>query len=241
MIVNRFKYLTLISTLIVTLYMVTAVVQNRIIAIGDFNVCAAIFVYPFSYVLSDICTEIYGYKTSRQIIWCSLLSWLVSGMFISLIISAPTPHFWSNYSKQFNTVMAPYFRTILSGIAAVIAGQFLNIYIIAKLKILMRGRYFWIRSVSSCFFGDAITTLLSISFIFAGRMPFSQIGEIIAAEFFLSIILQAIFAIPSTVIVHILKKSENIDVYDRHINFNPFKFSTKEEHENSKNENRQPA
>ena len=123
-------------------------------------------------------------------------------------------------------MMAPYFRTIMSGIAAVIAGQFLNIYLIAKLKIMTRGRFFWARSVSSCFFGDAITTILSIFFIFAGRMPYQEITQIIGLEFLISIVLQAIFALPVTFLVCFLKNSEKIDAYDVSLNFNPFKFTT---------------
>ncbi len=221
-----FKYLNLITTLVVTFYLVTAIIQNRLVSLHGFNVCAAIFVYPFSYLLCDISAEVYGYKVTRQILWCGLLSWLVSGVLIALTIKLPGPAFWSSYSQQFNVVMEPYFRTILSGIVAVIAGQFLNIYIISKFKILTRGRFFWVRSVSSCFMGDLITTVLSLSFIFLGRMPFDKIVELIVYELIISIVIQAVFAFPATFFVNLLKRSEGVDAYDYGINFNPFKFNS---------------
>jgi uncharacterized integral membrane protein (TIGR00697 family) len=222
----RYKYLTLISSIVVTLYIVTAVVQNRLVSIHGFDICAAIFVYPFSYLLCDISAEVYGYKITRQILWCSLLSWIISGLFIAFTIRLPTPIFWSSYSQEFNVVMSPYLRTIMSGIVAVVAGQFINIYTISKFKILTRGRFFWMRSVSSCLTGDLITTVLSLSFIFLGRMPFHEITQLIVYELTISIVIQAIFAIPATLIVNFLKKSENADAFDYNVNFNPFKFST---------------
>lgn len=218
------KYLTLITTLIITLYIVTAVVQNRVVSLYGLNVCAAIFVYPFSYLLCDITTEVYGYKITRQFIWCGLTSWVVSGILITSIAKLPTPEFWSNYSQQWNFVMDPYLRTVSSGIVAVIAGQFINIYMISKFKILTSGRLFWFRSVSCCFVGDLITTILALSFIFLGRMPLANIIEIILYEVGISIVLQALFAVPGTLLVRFLKNSENIDAYDYATNFNPFKF-----------------
>lgn len=223
------KYLTLITTLVVTFYIVTAVVQNRLVSIHGFNVCAAIFVYPFSYLFCDITTEVYGYKVTRQLLWCGLLSWLISGFLIAGVIKLPTPGFWSTYSQQWDVVMSPYLRTVSSGIIAVIAGQFINIYMISKFKILTMGRYFWLRSVGSCFTGDLITTVLSLSFIFVGRMPFHNIMELIIYELSLSIAIQALFAIPGTLVVYFLKKSENIDTYDYSTNFNPFKFKVSED------------
>lgn len=225
----RFKYLTLITSIIVTVYLVTAVVQNRLVAIGDIDICAAMFVYPFSYLLFDICTEVYGYKITRQILWCCLLSWIFSGLLITMVIHLPAPNFWKGYSGQFNTVMSPYFRTVLSGIIAVIAGQFINIYMIAKFKVLTRGRFFWLRSVTSCFMGDSITTTFAIFFIFFGRMAFFNIIHIIIYQIIIAIVLQAVCVVPATIMVYFLKKSENIDVYDYSINFNPFKFSIEDD------------
>lgn len=232
----RFKYLILITTIVVTLYIVTAVVQNRLVSLRGFDVCAAIFVYPFSYLFCDISTEVYGYKVSRQILWCGLLSWLISGLFITLAVDLPAPSFWSGYSQKFNVVMEPYFRTIMAGIVAVIAGQFLNIYTISKFKILTQGRFFWARSVSSCFTGDLITTILSLSFIFLGRISLHEITQLIIYELAISITIQAVFAVPATVLVRFLKKSENIDAYDYNVNFNPFKFNAIEENSSIRGE-----
>lgn len=220
-----FKYLTLLTAVIVTFYIVTAIVQNRLVVIGNFDLSAAIFVYPFSYLICDVMTEVYGYKVARQVLWCSLLSWILSGVLIISVINLPTPGYWSSYSEQFDTVMAPYLRTIVSGIVAVVAGQFLNIYAISKLKILTNGRFFWIRSVSSCFSGDAITTTLALTFIFAGRLSFDKIAVMITSQIVIAMILQGFFALPAGILVRFLKKLEKIDAYDINVNFNPFKFN----------------
>lgn len=220
----RFKYLFLLSTIIIALYMITAVVQNRLISLNGFNISAAVLVYPFSYLFSDVCTEIYGYRATRQVIWCCLLTWLLSAVFIQLIIYLPTPHFWSGYSHDWNVTMSPYLRTIMSGVIAVLSGQFINIYIIAKFKILTQGRFFWIRSILSCLVGDIVTMVIALTLIFVGRMSFHYILELMLYELCISILIQSIGGFLSIILVNKLKKSENIDIYDNGVNFNPFIF-----------------
>lgn len=220
-----FKHIYLLLALMITFYMTTAIVQNRLVALTDhYYVAAAVFVYPLSYLISDIVAEVYGYQFSRQMLWLGLMSWFISAFFVMIFIREPYPAFWAAYSIKYDDVMSPMFRCMVSGVVAVITGQFINMYCIAKLKILTRGSYFWIRSVSSCLIGDVITVFLSIIFIFVGRMSFEHILEIASLEIVISIILQSLFAIPAMFIVAFLKHAENINYFDYNTNFNPFKF-----------------
>ncbi len=223
---KNFRYLTLLISLVITLFMITAITQNRLVSLASINVCAAIFIYPFSYILLDVITEIYGYKVARQIIWCGILAWLLSGLVITLVIYLPSPPFWASYIDAFKLTMSPYLRSVISGTVAVIAGQFVNIFLISKLKILTKGRFFWIRSLASCCIGDIITIFIAIFFIFVGRMNFHTILLIATAEFVISILIQAIFNTPIALLLPFIKKSENMDAFDEEINFNPFSLKT---------------
>lgn len=218
------KYLVVLVTLFITIYLTTGMVQSRLITIGHEYISSAIYIYPLSYLITDIVTEVYGYRVARQLIWCGILAWLFAGTFIAFIVHLTPPHFWAGYAKEFDFIMSPYLRYACSSAAGVLLGQFLNIYIIAKFKILARGRYFWLRSVTSSFIGDGITIFVALVFIYYGRMPLMNIFEIIFFEFLINIVYTAIIAFPAVYVVKFLKRAENMDVYDYNISFNPFKF-----------------
>lgn len=222
---QAYKYLMLITTVYITLHIVTAFVQNRLVTINHVDICAAIFIYPITYLISDIVTEIYGYKVARSLLWYAIFSWLLTALLVEMVIHLPSPRYLADYANKFDIVMSPMFRSIMSGTVAVLAGQFLNIYIISKWKVLTRGRYFWMRSVGSSLIGDFITTFLAIIFIFVGRMSWHNIIEVASYEYSINIIFDVIGAFFSSYIVAYLKQAENSDAYDYQIDFNPFKLA----------------
>ena len=218
------KYLLVFVMLFTVCYLVSALVQHRLVAIGHAYFTATAFSYPLANIISDIVTEVYGYKVSRQMIWCGIMAWFIMGLFLIIIIHLPIPTFWTNYDQKFSFVMKPYLRSIFSDSLGIIVGQFINIYIISKLKILLKGRYFWLRSVSASFIGDIFTIVIAIIFIYYGTMPLEKVYTIAFYGVALNIAYCAIAATPAIFVVKILKHVEKIDTYDREINYNPFKF-----------------
>jgi uncharacterized integral membrane protein (TIGR00697 family) len=229
------KYLIFLVTLFLISYLASPVVQNRLVLFGHTYFSATLFVYPLSYSISDIVTEIYGYRVARQMIWSGIFAWLISGLFFMMVIHMKGPAFWKIYDNEFNMVMQPYLRSVLSGTLSVIAGQFLNIYIISKLKILAKGKYFWLRSLSSSICGNVITITLSLLCIYVGRMRMANIIEIILFEVAVDIVYSAVAAFPATFVVMYLKAKEKLDVYDYNINFNPFKLALQDKEKSGEN------
>ena len=219
-----FKYLIWLIALFFTSYAATLILQNRVIAVGNLFVCAAIFAYPLSYTIADVITEVYGYNISRQLIWSGIVSWIIIASLVEISIHMPIPPFWMQYDKAYDFVMAPVFRGVLLGVASVVIGQFINIYMMTKLKIKTKGKYFILRSIASTAVGDFITVVLALFGVFSGRMPATNITGIIFYEYIFMIIYAIVMSIPAAMIAAHLKKLENIEVYDFSTNFNPFKF-----------------
>ncbi len=218
------KYLLFLMMLFIVCYLVSAIVQHRLVSIGPAIFTATAFAYPLSNIILDIVTEVYGYNVSRQMIWCGIVAWFVMGLFLVIIIHLPMPAFWSDYDNKFTFVMVPYIRSILSDSLGILCGQFINIYIISKLKVLLKGRYFWLRSVSSSFIGDIVTILIAIILIYYGTMPLSKVCTIAFYGIVLNIIYCAIAATPAIFVVKMLKYAEKIDIYDHKTDYNPFRF-----------------
>ena len=218
------KYLLILVTLFIVCYLVSAVVQHRLVSIGEAYFTATALSYPLANLISDMITEVYGYQISRQVVWCGIGAWFVMGLFLVIIIHLPIPGFWSGYDQKFSIVMSPYLRAIVSDSLGIIVGQFVNIYLISKLKILTRGRYYWLRSVGSSFAGDIVTIFVAITSIFYGTMPLPNVYTIAFYGVILNIVCCAIGAVPAMFIVKVLKKAENLDPYDYGVNYNPFRF-----------------
>ncbi len=222
--IKGFKYLVWLIALFFTSYAATLILQNRVMAIGHLSVCAAIIAYPLSYTIADIITEVYGYNMSRQLIWSGILSWIIVASLIDISIHTPIPPFWIKYDEAYDFVMAPVFRGVMLGIVSVLIGQFINIYLLTKLKIKTKGKYFILRSIASTAVGDLITVVLALFGVFAGRMPTTNILGIVFYEYIFMFIYAIVMSIPAAMIAAHLKKLEGVDVYDFSTNFNPFKF-----------------
>lgn len=220
------KYLMLLVVLFITIYLATGMVQYRLVSIThSIYFSFAIFIYPLSYLICDLVTEVYGYQVSRQLIWCGILAWILAGICVKLATFTPYPLFWKHYANEYDYVMGSYLRYGLSSAFGVTAGQFLNAWMLSRCKVLMHGRYFWLRCVVSTILGDAITISIALFFIYYGDMSLSKIFAIIFNEIIVNIVYTAFMAIPAVFIANKLKRVERMDVYDSFVNFNPFKFA----------------
>jgi uncharacterized PurR-regulated membrane protein YhhQ (DUF165 family) len=138
----------------------------------------------------------------------------------------PTPQFWSSYSTDFILTMKPVFKTTSVGIISIIAGQFINIYIISKLRVFLRGRYFALRSMTSSIIGDTITIVVALSLDFSRNTGANHIIVIILSELFIMYALAIILSIPGTFITYYLRKVEGPIQDNCVVNFNPFSLKT---------------
>jgi uncharacterized integral membrane protein (TIGR00697 family) len=220
---RNFKYLTFLTMLSITALLATLTVQNRLISINGINISAGMLFYPFTYIISDIIAEVYGYERAKSAIWNSIIATFIFSLAIKGTTYLPSPHFWQDYSNHFNASMGPIFRTASLGTLSILVGQFINIYILSKLKVAMRGRYFWIRSIMSSFMGDTITIIIAIFSIFINRLSPHEIMVITTYELMVMYIFAILASGPGVLIANLLKKSEGVDFFDNNTNFNPFK------------------
>ncbi|EKD92385.1 MAG: hypothetical protein ACD_29C00032G0004 [uncultured bacterium] len=139
------------------------------------------------------------------------------------MLRLPYPPFWQNTAESYTIALKSTARAVIVGDIAILVGQFLNAYLITKWKILVRGRYFWLRSVGSSIVGDTITVSLAILGIFGGRMSTDALLTTLIPELVIMVFFTALGAFPASIIAKILAKAENLNNFDIGVNFNPFK------------------
>lgn len=221
---KHYKYLDILTVLFVTVLLLSNLVtHNKVCRLGNYVFTSGIILFPLSYLLGDVLTEVYGYARSRRIIWIGFWSLIFSTTIVQIILLMPPADGWYN-QRAYETVLGNVPRTVISSIIAFWAGEFTNSFVIAKMKIFTKGKYLFTRTIGSTVCGEAVDTLIFYPLAFYGlpSFPLELILKIMITNYTLKVLWE-VFATPITYkVVEFLKKKENEDYYDYKTDFSPF-------------------
>lgn len=223
---SQYKALTFLSMVYITLILAADVLIYKIAHVGSLTLTVGSLVTPFWFVMTDIIAEVYGYQIARRLIWSGIACGFLFTIICVTLINFPAPETWP-YQPAYDQVLGKLVRVFIGSVAGVIIGAFTNTYLITKWKILIHGKYFWLRCIGSSAIGQLAFTIITLSWDLFNVLPFNQITQLILISFTIKLVLTALFAIPSSIFVYYLKKLEHIDIYDYKTNFNPFKLELK--------------
>jgi len=212
--------LLIIGILFTACLLAANTVATKIVAIGPFNLPAAFIVFPISYIFGDILTEVYGYKTARRVIWSAFGANLLFVFFIWLAMIMPAASFWDGQAA-FEKILGQTPRVLLAAFAGYLCGEFLNSFVMAKMKIATKGRFLWMRTIGSTVLGEGADSLVFIVIAFIGTPAFALV--MIITHWVAKVLIEVIATPVTYWTVGYLKKNEGIDIYDTDTNFNPFK------------------
>lgn len=218
---NRFLVIT---ALFVTCLMTANIIATKLVAFGPFALPAAVIIFPFSYIFGDILTEVYGYHQARRVIWLGFLCNLIFVVFAYIgQVLPPAPH-WEN-QPAYETILGYTPRLLAASVLGYLAGEFANSLVLAKVKLLTKGHWLWMRTIGSTIVGEGLDTAIFITGAYYGQPFFTP--QIILWHWTAKVAIE-VLATPLTYkVVTYLKRSEGLDTYDRGTNFNPFHFLDK--------------
>ncbi|HYM49353.1 MAG TPA: queuosine precursor transporter [Candidatus Limnocylindrales bacterium] len=216
-----------LSGLFVTVLLSSNLIAVKLIQAGPLTLPAAIIVFPLSYLFGDVLTEVYGYATTRRIIWLGFACNLAFVGFILLAGVLPgAPGAWDQPAQQaYQRILGFTPRLLGASFAAYIAGEFLNSFVMARLKILTRGRWLFTRTISSTLLGQGVDSAIFITGAFFGILPAGLLVSTIAGQWAVKTAYEVV-ATPLTYgLVAFLKRREGLDAFDLGTNFNPFRLA----------------
>ncbi len=184
--------------------------------------------FPISYIFGDVLTEVYGYARGRRVIWVGFALAALMGFTLWLVGRLPGEAAWESYAGQ------PAYDAILGGVSsggiivasliAYFVGEFSNSYVLARMKVLTRGRWLWTRTIGSTLVGQAIDTALFVLIASAlGVFPWAVALSIIMANYIFKVGIEVLLTPVTYRVVAVLKQAEREDYYDTDTDFNPFK------------------
>lgn len=222
-ILQHLRHFDTIEVLFVAIFLTSNIVSAKIISLWYFTFDGGTILFPLSYIITDILTEVYGYKKTRRVLWLGLMSAILLSFALIVIGLLPAAVGWENqeaYSKILG--LAP--RILIASIIAYFVGEFTNSYILAKMKIATNGRWLWTRTISSTIVGEFFDTLLFVTIAFYGVLDRQMLIVIIISNYVFKLGVEILFTPLTYMVVKYLKKAENMDTYDTNTNFNPFSF-----------------
>lgn len=217
----RFKYFDWFVNAFVAVLIISNIVAQKVVPVGPFNISAAQALFPLTYIFGDVFTEVYGYAASRRAIWAGFgASALMAGMSAFAVWLPHTPN-WPNQAA-FEAVLGQVPRMVIASLLAYWCGEFVNSYVMARMKVATQGRHLWMRTIGSTAVGQLVDTIVVITIIFYDQVPFVQMMNLIVSGYGFKVIYEAAMTPVTYAIVNFLKKAEGVDVFDHGTDFNPF-------------------
>jgi hypothetical protein len=218
------RYYAQIAMVFVGLLLTANVIGEKPLLLGPIILPAGLLLFPITYLLGDVLTEVYGFSQSRRVIWMGMLCNLFMALMCRIAISLPALETWEK-GDAYAQILGSSSRLMAISVLTYFVGELANAYIVAKLKIRMKGRLFWARALCGSWIGEGIETSLFITLAFYGSMPNDVLLKL--AGFYYSFkVIYAMCAMPfANHLVKILKRREKIDFYDKGTNFSPFALS----------------
>jgi uncharacterized integral membrane protein (TIGR00697 family) len=216
---NVSQRFVILTTLFVTCLITANVIAVKVVSFGFVIVPAAIFVFPLSYIFGDVLTEVYGYSWTRRVIWLGFAANLVFVIFAWIGQILPAAPFWDGQAAYVR-ILGYTPRLLLASFCGYLAGEFVNSFVMAKMKILTQGRWLWSRTISSTVLGQGLDTGIFIILAFIGTPVFTPM--LIVYHWLGKVILEVVATPLTYAIVNYLKKKESLDTYDYKTKFTPF-------------------
>ena len=191
--------------------------------VGTLTFGAGVLFFPISYVFGDVLTEVYGYARSRRVIWAGFAGLAFAALMAWVVVSLPPAPFWKN-QEAYEVAFGSTWRIAAASMIAYFCGEFVNAFVLAKMKIATAGRWLWTRTIGSTIFGEGVDSLIfyPLAFYGTGIIPDDKLPVVMVAQFVAKVAVEVVFTPVTYGIVGWLKRAEHEDYYDRHTRFTPF-------------------
>lgn len=182
---------------------------------------AGILFFPLSYVLGDVLTEVYGYARARRVVWAGFAAVLFMAFMSWVVVAMPPAPGWTGQAA-YEAVFGMTPRIVFASVIAFWAGELANAYVMARMKVWSGGKHLYQRTIGSTIVGQGVDSLLFYPIAFLGVWTPTQVVTVLATNYLLKVIWEALLTPVTYRVVNALKHAEGVDVFDAETEFTPF-------------------
>jgi len=231
--ISSYKYFDVVVAFFVAILIVSNIASSaKIVDLGFslFGIHLAFdggtLLFPLAYIMGDILTEVYGFKAARRAIWIGFVVLALSALVFFVLGILPPEAEWESYAGTvaYNNILGGMSSggIVLASLLAYFVGEFANSALLSKIKVLMKGRFYFIRSIGSSIAGHLFDTLIFITVAtIAGVFPWELFASLVLTNFLLKLTFEIVVYPVNYGTVRLLKKKEGIDVYDVGVQYRP--------------------
>ncbi len=183
---------------------------------------AGILFFPLGYVIGDVLTEVYGYARARRVIWVGFVALIFMAFMSWVVVSLPPAAGWQGQAA-YESVFGQVWRIVIASITAFWAGEFVNSYVMARMKVWTRGKHLWTRTIGSTFVGQGVDSLIFYPLAFWGVWETKVVLTVMVTNWGLKILWEVVLTPVTYAVVGWLKAREGVDIFDDSTDFSPFK------------------
>ncbi len=212
-----------IGIIFVTCLLLSNLIAGKMWAVTEnITLPAAVILFPLTYIIGDVFTEVYGFRKARTVIWLGFACSFFAVLIYLITIALPHPGYWEN-QDAYAAVMGTTPRVAIASFAGYLFGEFSNSIILSRLKVATKGKNLWMRTILSTVVGEGLDSVIFIMISFWGTMDNFVVLQMILFQYLFKVSYEVIFTPLTYLVVKAIKKAEGIDVYDEGVRYNILK------------------
>ena len=221
--ITQFRAFDIVMAAFVAILLLSNVIgAGKVATLGGWEFGAGILFFPIGYVIGDVLTEVYGYARARRCIWVGFSALLFMAFMSWVVVNLPPAPGWTGQSA-YQSVFGQVPRIVMASIIAFWAGEFVNSFVLAKMKIWTKGEKLWTRTIGSTIFGQAVDSAIFYPLAFIGVWSSTQVATVMVTNWALKVAWEIILTPATYAVVNRLKRHEGVDLFDEGTDFSPFR------------------
>ncbi|MFM5906920.1 MAG: queuosine precursor transporter [Novosphingobium sp.] len=219
---RHFRYFDYVMAAFVAILLLSNLIgASKLATVGGYTFGAGILFFPLSYVIGDVLTEVYGYANARRCVWMGFAALIFMAFMSYVVVAMPAAEGWGGQAA-YESVFGSTWRIVAASVLAFWAGEFVNSFVLARMKILTAGKHLWSRTIGSTFFGQAVDSLIFYPVAFLGEWSNEQVVTVMFTNWLLKVLWEALLTPATYGVVGWFKHREGVDVFDEGTDFSPF-------------------
>lgn len=219
---RHFRYFDYMMAAFVAILLLSNLIgASKLATVHGYTFGAGILFFPVSYVLGDVLTEVYGYANARRCVWTGFAALLFMAFMSYVVVAMPPADGW-NGQAAYESVFGSTWRIVAASVIAFWAGEFVNSFVLAKMKIWTGGSKLWTRTIGSTVFGQAVDSAIFYPIAFLGTWTNAQVLTVMFTNWFLKVLWEVVLTPVTYAVVGFLKRREGVEVFDTGTDFSPF-------------------
>lgn len=217
-----FRHYDIIIALFVLCLLISNLAATKLVSVGPLILDGGAVLFPLTYILGDVLTEVYGYRYARRAIWLGFAGMILAVACFAVVGIMPYPPEYTSQSS-YQAVLGFLPRIVVASLVAYLVGQFVNAYVLARLKVKTGGEKLWLRLIGSTLLGGFFDTVIFCLIAFGGILTGGNMLNYILVGWLFKTIVEVVLLPVTYRVVALLKRAEGVDIYDKKADFSPFK------------------